>query len=119
MHISCASDAGIVGALIGLAFLFLIYRSARKGIAVHNLFRRGIAIVAFSGIFAILIHSVCDFVLHTIGNIDVLSDASKVMLNAALRKYPDDEKDLDHHEHRKRRSIDPCGRIQPQTLKAF
>jgi len=112
-YLQVLADAGIVGALIGLAFLFLIYRSARKGIAVHNLFRRGIAIGALSGIFAILIHSVFDFVLHTTA-ISILFLTLVAMLTAALRKYPDDESDPDNREHRKRRSSTKVAEFSPK-----
>ncbi len=102
-YLQVLADGGVPGALIGLSFLFLIYQNARKGIEAHNLFRRGIAIGAASGVFAILIHSIFDFVLHTTA-ISILFLTLIAMLAAALRKYPDDEKDPDRHEHRKRRS---------------
>lgn len=102
-YLQVLADGGVPGALIGLAFVFLLYQAARKGIAEHNMYRRGIAIGSLSGIFAILIHSIFDFVLHTTA-ISILFLTLTAMLSAALRKYPDDETDPGHHEHRKRRS---------------
>ena len=59
------SDAGVVGALLGLGFLFLLFRLARQALAARNAFRRGIAAGCVAGIFGALIHSIFDFGLHT------------------------------------------------------
>jgi len=64
-YLQTLSDGGIVGGLIGLAFLGLFFRAGFNNIKTNNKFRRGVAIGAFAGCFAILVHSMFDFVLHT------------------------------------------------------
>ncbi|MFN2501496.1 MAG: O-antigen ligase family protein [Pyrinomonadaceae bacterium] len=63
-YLQILADAGIVGAVIGALFLFWFYREGLKAARGQNPFRRGAAIGAFIGCFAILIHSMFDFVLH-------------------------------------------------------
>jgi O-antigen ligase len=64
-YLQTLSDGGIVGGLIGLAFLVLLFRTGLNSIKTHNKFRRGVAVGALAGCFAILVHSMFDFVLHT------------------------------------------------------
>jgi O-antigen ligase len=64
-YLQVLADAGIIGLIIGLFFLFQLFKTARASIQSHNLFRRGVAVGAAAGCFAILVHSIFDFVLHT------------------------------------------------------
>lgn len=64
-YLQTLSDAGIVGGLIGAAFLVLLFRTGFQSIKTHDKFRRGVAAGALAGCFAILVHSMFDFVLHT------------------------------------------------------
>jgi O-antigen ligase len=68
-YIEALAETGIVGGICGLAFLWLLYREARKGLqAERSRFGRGIragAIVAVSGL---LMHSFLDFNLHIPSN---------------------------------------------------
>ncbi len=102
-YLQVLADAGLIGALIGGFLLFLIFRVGRQGISVENTFRRGVAVGALSGMFAILIHSIFDFVLHTTA-VSVLFLTLFAMLAAATRKYKDDERNPDDHGHRRKRS---------------
>lgn len=102
-YLQVLADAGLIGALIGGFLLFLIFRVGRQGISVENTFRRGVAVGALSGMFAILIHSIFDFVLHTTA-VAVLFLTLFAMLAAATRKYKDDERNPDDHGHRRKRS---------------
>ena len=63
-YLEVLATAGIVGLLIGVGFLFLFFRTALKNIKTKNVYRRGVAVGAFAGCFAILVHSIFDFVLH-------------------------------------------------------
>jgi O-antigen ligase len=67
-YLQILSDAGIVGALIGLIFLVLLFRGAFQRAHSEDPFRRGIALAAAGGCFAVLIHSFFDFTLHTTSN---------------------------------------------------
>jgi O-antigen ligase len=59
------SDAGIVGALLGIFFLMLLFRLGRRALKTTNQFRRGLAAGCLAGIFGALVHSIFDFGLHT------------------------------------------------------
>jgi 4-amino-4-deoxy-L-arabinose transferase-like glycosyltransferase len=62
------SDAGIVGVGLGLFFVVLLFRSGFARRETKDVFRRGVAIGAVAGCFAVLIHSFFDFTLHTTAN---------------------------------------------------
>lgn len=64
-YLQVLTDAGIPGALIGLGFLFLIYRSGRRALLEKNDYRRAVGAGSIAGIIGVLVHSVFDFVLHT------------------------------------------------------
>jgi hypothetical protein len=53
-YLQVLADAGIVGALIGLFFLFRLFVAGRAATGIRNDYRRGIAVGAIAGIFAIL-----------------------------------------------------------------
>ncbi len=64
-YLQVLADAGIIGFGIGAFFLFSLFRAGFKHAKSSNAFRRGVALGALAGCFAILVHSVFDFVLHT------------------------------------------------------
>ena len=64
-YLQILADAGIVGAIFGLLFVFWLFRAGFARLDSSDDFRRGIAAGALAGCFAILVHSVFDFVLHT------------------------------------------------------
>jgi O-antigen ligase len=88
-YLQLLADAGLVGAAIGLFFLYSLIRQARKSIRVNNLFRRGVAVGALAGIVAILVQSLFDFVLH-ITAISVMFLTLLAMLVASGRDFEDD-----------------------------
>jgi len=102
-YLQVLADAGLVGALIGVSLLVLLFIYGRKGTGQTNVFRRGVAVGAVSGIFAIFVHSVFDFVLHTTA-VSVLFLTLIAMLVAANREYRDDEQNPAERDHRRRRS---------------
>lgn len=67
-YLQLLSDAGIVGALLGAAFLFMLFRTGFIRRETDDAFRRGIATGALAGCFAVLVHSLFDFTLHTTAN---------------------------------------------------
>ncbi len=93
-YLQVLADAGIVGLVIGTLFLYWFFREGIRNTREKNTFRRGVAVGAFAGCFAILIHSVFDFVLH-ITAISVMFLTLMAMLVASSRKYEDDIKDFD------------------------
>ncbi len=99
-YLQVLSDGGIVGGVLGVAFLLLVFKLGWKGVRVSNVERRGIATGALAGIFGVLLHSLFDFVLHTTA-IALLFLTLLGVLVAAGFKYTDD---TPAHEKRRRRS---------------
>ncbi len=102
-YLQVLADGGIVGLLIGLAFLYWFFRTSLRNAKTSNTYRRGVAIGAFAGCFAILVHSLFDFVLHTTA-ISVLFLTLIALIVASGYKYDDDIEDADPNHRKKRRS---------------
>ncbi len=100
-YLQVVSDAGVVGLVLGLAFLILVIRTGRKAISTDNLERRGFAIGALAGIFATLIHSIFDFNLHTTA-VALLFLTLLAILVASCSPYADDAIDDKHRRRRPR-----------------
>ena len=67
-YLQVLSDAGIVGALLGLFFVINLFRLGFVRRESRDEFRRGVATGAMAGCFAVLVHSFFDFTLHTPAN---------------------------------------------------
>ena len=67
-YLQVLSDGGIVGAALGLFFVFSLFRMGFARRESNDAFRRGVATGAFAGCFAVLVHSFFDFTLHTSSN---------------------------------------------------
>jgi O-antigen ligase len=67
-YLQVLSDAGIIGAILGLAFIFILFRRAFARRETHDRFRRAVTTGAMAGCFASLVHSFFDFPLHTTAN---------------------------------------------------
>lgn len=102
-YLQIAADAGVIGILIGALFLYLFFREGVRNIRCSNQFRRGVAVGSFAGCFAILIHSLFDFVLH-IPAIAVMFLTLLASLVAAGRDYEDEVDDPDQPRQRRLRS---------------
>lgn len=100
-YLQVLADAGLVGAVIGGLFLFWLFQTGRRNIKTTNTFRRGIAVGSLAGIFAILVHSMFDFVVHTTA-ISLMFLLLLALLTASGREYEDDEKE--EVQERRRRS---------------
>ena len=98
-YLQILADAGIVGLILAGFFVYRLFRTGFESVKTENLFRRGVAVGAFAGCFAILVHSVFDFVLHTTA-VTVIFLTLASMLVASGRSYSDDE----HAYERRRRS---------------
>ncbi|HEX9962902.1 MAG TPA: O-antigen ligase family protein, partial [Pyrinomonadaceae bacterium] len=64
-YLQILADAGIVGLIIAAFFVFWLFRDGLRNVKTHDTFRRGVAVGALAGCFAIFVHSIFDFVLHT------------------------------------------------------
>jgi O-antigen ligase len=67
-YLQVLADGGLVGAGLALFFVAMLFRIAFDRCNSRDDFRRGVAIGAISGCFAVLIHSFFDFTLHTTSN---------------------------------------------------
>lgn len=97
-YLEVLADAGIVGAVIGLYFLFTLFQAGKKAIHVKNRYRRGVALGAATGCFSLLVHSAFDFTLH-ITAVTLLFLTLTALLVVSGRKYDDDPE----YEVRKKR----------------
>lgn len=88
-YLQALSDAGFVGAVLGVAFLCFLFQTGRRSLRVENKYRRALAAGAMAGITAVLIHSVFDFVLHTTA-ITLLFLTVLTVLVSTQTKYADD-----------------------------
>jgi len=92
-YLQVLSDAGILGAALALFFVILLFRRAFVRTESRDDFRRGVALAALGGCFAVLVHSFFDFTLHTTSNaLLFLILAAMATLNGRVE-----------HVHRKRR----------------
>jgi O-antigen ligase len=67
-YLQTLADGGIVGGILGLAFLVILFGKGFARRETDDKFRRGVATGALAGCFAVLIHSFFDFTLHTTAN---------------------------------------------------
>jgi O-antigen ligase len=105
-YLQVIADAGLVGLLIGLFFLFVLFRSGLKSANTPNTYRRGVAIGALAGCFAILVHSIFDFVLHTTA-ISILFLTLMALIVACREEYDDDLEEADLQKPRTFSSAGP------------
>lgn len=102
-YLQVAADAGIIGVLIGLAFLFFLFRLGLRAAQVRNTYRRGVAAGALAGCFAIFVHSLFDFVLHTTA-VSILFLMLVALIVASRNRYDDDIEEFDDHSKKVRPS---------------
>ncbi len=101
-YLQVLADAGIIGLIIGLFFLFQLFKTARTSVQSHNLFRRGVAVGAVAGCFAILVHSIFDFVLHTTA-ISLMFLLLLALIVKSGDSYEDDsEERVERHKRRQK-----------------
>ncbi|HYK21202.1 MAG TPA: hypothetical protein VEV42_10740, partial [Pyrinomonadaceae bacterium] len=88
-YLQVLSDAGIVGAVLALSFVVLLFYKALSRAKSRDDFRRGVALAALSGCFAVLVHSFFDFTLHTTSNaLLFLVLAALATLNGRVEDVP-------------------------------
>lgn len=102
-YLQIVADAGIIGLLIGLFFLYRLFKTGWQHAKTENVFRRGVVVGALSGCFAILVHSVFDFVLHTTA-VSLLFLTLVALVAAGGQNYADDFEDFLPRMKRKKRA---------------
>jgi O-antigen ligase len=82
-YIETLAETGILGGICGLAFLWLLYREARKNFtAEQGHFSRALHAAAIVAVSGLLVHSLVDFNLH------IPSNALFFLLQACLAASP-------------------------------
>jgi O-antigen ligase len=67
-YLQTLADGGLLGGILGIAFLIILFGKGFARRETDDKFRRGVATGALAGCFAVLIHSFFDFTLHTTSN---------------------------------------------------
>jgi O-antigen ligase len=88
-YLQVFSDGGIVLAVLAFAFVALLFFKSLSRAKSKDDFRRGVALAALSGCFAVLVHSFFDFTLHTTSNaLLFLVLAAVATLNGRVEEVP-------------------------------
>lgn len=80
-YLELLASAGLLGALLLAAFLFLFIKRVRERLRAGTPFARAVALGALAGLFGVAVHSLVDFGLHVTANAFVC--AALVALAAA------------------------------------
>ncbi|MGB7925654.1 MAG: O-antigen ligase family protein [Pyrinomonadaceae bacterium] len=103
-YLQVVSDAGIVGAILGLFFIVALFRMGFQRMQTKDTFRRGVALGALAGCFAVLVHSFFDFTLHTTSNaLLFLVLAALATVNGRVEQSDAGDKDKSRGRRRRRR----------------
>ncbi len=103
-YLQVLADAGIVGLIIGAAFLFLLFKTGFRNVNTKNNYRRGVAVGALAGCFAVLVHSFFDFVLHTTA-ISVLFLTLVSLVIVSGREFADDDENPVMHKKKRSNNV--------------
>jgi O-antigen ligase len=113
-YLQTLADGGIVGGVLGLAFVLILFRKGFARRETEDKFRRGVATGALAGCFAVLIHSFFDFTLHTTAN------ALLFLILAALATQDSRvDQGSPHRGHRRRRSRSRAAALGPAQPPAL
>ncbi|HEV7859149.1 MAG TPA: O-antigen ligase family protein [Pyrinomonadaceae bacterium] len=96
-YLQIVSDGGVAGLALGLFFVLALFRLGVAECRSEDMFRRGVAMGALAGCFAVLVHSFFDFTLHTTAN------ALLFLTMAALATLKGRVEQLETGGHRRRR----------------
>jgi O-antigen ligase len=107
-YLQILSDAGVIGAALGIVFVFFLFRTALRRMQSHDKFRRGVALGALAGCAGALVHSFFDFTLHTTANaLMFLTLAALATLNGRV-----EEPETQHRRRRRRRRLHSSSAVE-------
>lgn len=112
-YLQILADAGIVGLLIAAFFVGQLFRTGWRNTRNENTYRRGVAVGALAGCFAILVHSLFDFVLHTTA-ITYLFIILTALVVVSGNSFVDDTRDFDNKRGSKRKK-----RSEPASITSI
>lgn len=116
-YLQILADAGIIGLIIAGFFIFALFRTGLKNTRTSIPFRRGVAVGALAGCFAILVHSLFDFVLHTTA-IAMMFITLVSLVVVSGNKFPEDRPDISQKGNKKRRTenVIPIGKRRENLI---
>jgi len=116
-YLQILADAGIIGLIIAGFFIFTLFRTGLKNTRTSIPFRRGVAVGALAGCFAILVHSLFDFVLHTTA-IAMMFITLVSLVVVSGNKFPEDSPDISKKRSKKRRTenVIPIGKRRENLI---
>jgi O-antigen ligase len=80
-YLQVLADAGIVGGLLAVWFIYLVFRAVMRGIKAADPLKGAMALAAGAGVFSILVHSLFDF------NLQIPSNSLLFLLLSAIASY--------------------------------
>lgn len=99
-YLQTASDAGVAGVILGLGFVVILFRRGFAARESQDRFRSAVATSALAGCFAVLVHSLFDFTLHTTSNaLLFLTLAAMATIDSRVERTAG----AGHHSHHARR----------------
>jgi O-antigen ligase len=116
-YLQILADAGIIGLIIAGFFIFTLFQTGLKNAQTSITFRRGVAVGALAGCFAILVHSLFDFVLHTTAVAMMFVTLASLVVVSGNR-FPEDTPDVSQKRTKKRRTenVIPIGKRRENLL---
>ncbi|HZF41014.1 MAG TPA: O-antigen ligase family protein [Blastocatellia bacterium] len=63
-YLQILADAGVIGAIFALWFIWALFRAIARGVRSHDPLMAAVALGGGAGLFGLLVHSVFDFNLH-------------------------------------------------------
>jgi O-antigen ligase len=107
-YLQVLADAGIVGILLGAFFIYELFKNGLQNAKTANKFRHGVAVGALAGCFAVLVHSLFDFVLHT----TAISVLFVVLISLVITSGAEFADDIDE-SHQRRQNRRKAASITP------
>jgi len=102
-YLQILADAGIVGLIIGAFFVRQLFGAGLEHVKTSDTFRRGVAAGALAGCFAVLVHSLFDFVLHVTA-VSLMFVVLISLVIASGRKNADEAEEVPRGVRRKKSS---------------
>lgn len=103
-YLQIVADAGVMGATLGLIFIIMLFYRGLGRMQSGDDFRRGVAVGALAGCFAVLVHSIFDFTLHTTSNaLLFLVLAALATLDARVEQPETNTRRSGRHQRSRRR----------------
>ena len=102
-YLEVLANASLVGLIIGAFFIYRLFRTGLENATTTNTFRRGVCLGALAGCFAVLVHSLFDFVLHTTA-ITMLFLTLVSLVVVSGNQFPDESTENQPRRSKKNRS---------------